>query len=191
MTSEEWAAKLLEIEYEGLKAEQRGRIGQRDNFLWTALGGYVAVAAGVATTHSFYLLLAAPIVGLVVGWTYLANDIKVSSIKAYVRTGLTSQAMLLTDTLRAKEGLPAGNRAPFGWERVGSPRRNSYKRFQLLAELAAFVVPALVALLVLGRQAPPGPHLLVAALAAVETLALVVLVREFVRFNLRVVRKKI
>ncbi|MEX5634728.1 hypothetical protein [Parafrankia sp. FMc2] len=79
------------LEYERLKDEQLGRINVRDNLVYATLaasGGVIAIAFGGGTPR-FPLLLLLPPACLVLGWTYLVNDQKVSAIGEYIRHELS------------------------------------------------------------------------------------------------------
>ena len=77
-------------EYNSLKAEQVSRIGFRDNLLYATLGAFGALLSFslLDATH-LYALLVVPWVSIVLGWTYLVNDEKISAIGRYIRTSLT------------------------------------------------------------------------------------------------------
>jgi hypothetical protein len=145
-------------EYEQLKNEQRQRIGVRDNFLYAAL-----VAAGTALAAGqwlpgevrFRILLALPPVAVALGWTYLANDVKVTQIGGYVRHHLAP-------ALAEATGRPA-----LGWERArlddaGHARR---KRIQLAVDLTVFGGVAAAALIGYWTLAPWQPLWFVLSLA--------------------------
>lgn len=80
---------LLIKEYEKLRDEQHKRIEFRDHIIFLTL-------AFIGTVFSFALekpdlniaLLVLPFLCKVLGWTYLANDEKISAIGNYVRTCL-------------------------------------------------------------------------------------------------------
>lgn len=77
--------QLLLAEYQSVKDEQKARIGFRDNLLYVTLGVVAAVVAAAAQAKQTSMLLALPPVCVVLGWTYLVNDEKISAIGAYVR----------------------------------------------------------------------------------------------------------
>ncbi|MCM3921030.1 hypothetical protein ND748_04975 [Frankia sp. AiPs1] len=86
------------VEYERLKEEQLGRIGVRDNLVYATLAVYGGVAAIVLGGGAGRLpaLLLLPPACLVLGWTYLVNDQKVSAISRYLRRGLGPQLAAAT-----------------------------------------------------------------------------------------------
>src|SRR5688500_3373987 len=80
---------MLLLEYERIKEEQKSRIAFRDNLLYATLATMAAVIAAVLQDGGRpTLLLLLPPVSLVLGWTYLVNDEKVSAIGQYIRTDL-------------------------------------------------------------------------------------------------------
>lgn len=80
---------LLVAEYERIKDEQKSRIGFRDNLIYVTLASMAGVIAAALQPrgHSGLLLLLPP-ASLVLGWTYLVNDEKISAIGRYIRTDL-------------------------------------------------------------------------------------------------------
>ena len=73
--------KIWLAEYDKLKTEQTQRIGFRDNLPYVTLclfGGTIAI-----TTTNYYALLVVPWICLILGWTYLVNDEKISAIGRY------------------------------------------------------------------------------------------------------------
>jgi hypothetical protein len=159
-------AMILIAEYERLKEEQNSRIGFRDGLVYATL---VAMAGVVAATFNAPqrtgLLLLLPPVCLLLGWTYLANDEKVSAIGRYLRTDLAVRLAPLVS-----EGTVI-----FGWEvahRVDA-RRRSRKALQMGLDLATFCLPALIALIIFWVSVPPGwPFLAVSAAEALAALGL-------------------
>lgn len=116
------SSKLIELsilEYEKLKDEQIQRIGFRDNILYVtlvAVGGVVSFALGSAKTHAALLLV--PWICIILGWTYIVNDEKISSIGKYIRLKLEAR-------IRREANL--SERVLFGWE---TEHRVDKKRFQ-------------------------------------------------------------
>lgn len=132
-------AETALAEYQALKAEQLARIGTRDGLIYATFASIGGAVLG-ATRLTPALLLALPIAVGVLGWTYLANDIKISEIGEYVR-----------------DHLATGSEA-FGWERHHrtSRDRRLRKHAQLVVDEGAFVVPGLAALVTLWAQAVPA-----------------------------------
>jgi hypothetical protein len=155
---------VLLTEYEQVKKEQQGRIAHRDNLLYTTLAAMAAVGAAVISTHQIAVLLALPPVAVLLGWTYLSNDSKVTALGLYVRDQLAPRLAAVTS---ARGDL-------FGWEhanRAGRWRRYR-KAMQLVVDLLVFSLAPIAALIVwwattttytLGAVAV-AEHILVAAL---------------------------
>ncbi|MFY1699906.1 MULTISPECIES: hypothetical protein [unclassified Solwaraspora] len=164
--SVEPANDLFLIEYEQLKAEQRARIGLRDNLIYVTLAAYAAIAAAALTVKGqAHLLLVVPFAATLLGWTHLANDEKISSLGRYVRSHLAPRL----------ESLRPDATPVFAWEaehRTGRGR-TTRKLLQLAVDLATFNLPALVTLAIYWADRPlHGPLL---ALSVVELVATVVL----------------
>jgi hypothetical protein len=166
MTREPVDREVLLAEYSALKTEQNARIGTRDGLLYATFAAVGGVLVGAFTSKLMLAMLVAPPVILVLGWTYLSNDIKVSQLGSYVR-----------DILAPKLGEHA-----FGWEldtEVEAERRTR-KLFQLAADLIAFPA-ASVALALAGLLL--GPYSLLALFAAMaEAAASIALGVMFVRY---------
>ncbi|WP_447040751.1 hypothetical protein [Streptomyces sp. DSM 118878] len=158
--------RVLLVEYEQIKAEQKGRISLRDNLIYAMLAATAAViAATIPSPSRTALLLLLPPISTLLGWTYLVNDQKISAIGHYVRENLGPQLSAVTE----QEGIV------FGWEAAHRQdrRRTSRKRLQLAADLLAFCggsTAALVAFWVNG-------HLtwILLSVSLLEVAALVVL----------------
>ncbi|WP_250400816.1 hypothetical protein [Streptomyces cellostaticus] len=143
--------QLLLTEYQTIKDEQKTRIGFRDNLLYVTLTVVAAVIAAAAQARQTAMLLALPPVCVVLGWTYLVNDQKISAIGAYVREELGPR---LAETVRTP-----GSEV-FRWEVAhrGDARRVSRKVAQCVVDLLAFCVVPLGALIVywVGDGVSPG-----------------------------------
>jgi hypothetical protein len=158
------------LEYEQLKAEQLGRIGVRDNLVYATLaacGGVAVLAFGGGSARAPALLLLPPVC-LVLGWTYLVNDQKVSAIGGYLRQVLGPR-------------LGAG-RAVLGWETEhrADPGRRRRKRTQVGVDLVLFCGSGAGALGVFFRVAASVPWLLL-VVSIIEAAVLVLLAVEIVR----------
>lgn len=145
-------------EYEQLKAEQRTRIGIRDNLVYgtlTALGASAVFAS--TTSRGGLALLVVPLVCVALGWTYLRNNAKISAIGRYL-AGVF----------------------PDSWEthRVSEPGRRRRKVVQLLVDVIVFVVTGAAAL-VLFVASGQGTALTL-LFAAGDCLLLLLLAVEFV-----------
>ncbi|MFE0513797.1 hypothetical protein [Streptomyces sp. NPDC058964] len=156
--------QLLLTEYQTVKEEQKTRIGFRDNLLYVTLTVVAAVIAAAAQAGQASMLLALPPVCVVLGWTYLVNDQKISAIGAYVRGELGPR---LAEAARV-EGAEI-----FRWETAhrGDARRFSRKVVQCVVDLLAFCVVPLSALVVYWAAGTPTPGLLIVSLT--EALAVV------------------
>lgn len=123
--------QILLAEYQSIKEEQRARIGFRDNLLYVTLAAVTAVAAAAAQFPHAGLLLALPPVSIVLGWTYLVNDEKISAVTRYVRTDLRSQL---------GQAAAVAPEALFGWEtaHAADRHRRSRKIIQCGVDLTAF-----------------------------------------------------
>ena len=166
---------LLEIslkEYEKLKDEQTQRIGFRDNMLYVTLvviGGAVSLAIGSADRYSALLLV--PWICIILGWTYLINDEKISSIGKYLRVKLDERIRHQTDL---------SERVLLGWEieHRSDKRRIQRKIFQCLVDEIAFCLSGISAVTIyMGLDRPQWP---VMAFCVFEILLLVGLGIEFV-----------
>jgi hypothetical protein len=159
--------KLLLTEYERVKDEQKTRIGFRDNLVYATLTSIAAViAATLSARGQANLLLLLPPVSLLLGWTYLVNDEKVSAAGRYIRTELAPRLSALVP----------GETAVFGWETFhrSDPRRRVRKLLQLVVDLSMFCVAPMVALVVFWITGPRGATLMALSLAEavfVATLA--------------------
>ncbi|GAV40749.1 hypothetical protein [Streptomyces acidiscabies] len=169
------AGQLLLAEYESIKDEQKARIGFRDNLLYVTLTVVAAVIAAAAQAKRGEMLLALPPVCVVLGWTYLVNDEKISAIGRYVREELAPRLSELA--------VPGGGFTAFGWEVAhrGDARRKSRKRVQLAVDLLAFCVVPLAALVVFWVGAGGQPMLVV--LSGVEALTVVGLGAQVVAYS--------
>ncbi|MEU7208071.1 hypothetical protein AB0B06_06660 [Streptomyces sp. NPDC044989] len=157
--------QLLLAEYESVKGEQRARIGFRDNLLYVTLAVVAAVIAAAAQAEQPSMLLALPPVCVVLGWTYLVNDEKISAIGLYVRDDLGPRL--------AELAAHGGRFATFGWEAYHrtDTRRRSRKVIQTVIDLTAFCAVPLAALVVFWSNGDAGG--LLVALSVLEALAVV------------------
>jgi len=80
------SSDFLLSEYEKLKDEQLKRIAFRDQMIYISLGAIGSVFSfAVENPKYFIALLILPFITLVLGWTYLVNDEKISSIGKYLK----------------------------------------------------------------------------------------------------------
>jgi hypothetical protein len=127
-------------EYEKIKSEQIQRLGFRDNLIYVTLAALTGVLSiVVGGTDRAPVLLVLPMICLVLGWTYLVNDEKISAIGRYVRTTFSERMQALV-----------GSKDPelFGWEVAhrSDPRRKTRKIFQLIVDEFVFVLSGAVAI---------------------------------------------
>ncbi|MGP3927926.1 hypothetical protein [Streptomyces sp. 8N616] len=157
---------LLVTEYERVKEEQQARIGFRDNLLYATLASMAAVIAAVLQRdgHAELLLLLPP-VSVLLGWTYLVNDEKISAIGRYVRDELTPR-------LTALAGGQSGGQI-FGWEVAhrSDRRRRSRKCLQLAVDLLTFCGASLAAVIVFWAAGTCPAMLIVVSVIEVAGIA--------------------
>ncbi|MFI9151767.1 hypothetical protein [Streptomyces sp. NPDC053367] len=168
--------QLLLAEYQTVKDEQKTRIGFRDNLLYVTLAAAAAVIAAAAQAEQPGMLLALPPVCVVLGWTYLVNDEKISAIGLYVRDELGPRlAAQLTD--------PGSGFTTFGWEAYHrrDARRRSRKAIQCVVDLVAFCAVPLAALVVFWASGEGGG--LLVGMSVLEALALLGLGVQVVRYT--------
>ncbi|MFE6502359.1 hypothetical protein [Kitasatospora sp. NPDC057738] len=165
-------SRLLLAEYDRIKEEQKARIGFRDNLLYFTLAASTAVLAITAQTRRHQLLLALPVICLVLGWTYLVNDEKISTMGRYIRDCLGPQ---LT-------GLSGAQDAVFAWEHYhrSDSSRTTRKRLQTAIDLFMYLAFPMSGVIAFWSSSTVRPQLLGISLA--ETLALAVLAWQFLRY---------
>jgi hypothetical protein len=116
--TEDITLKIWLAEYDKLKTEQAQRIGFRDNLLYVTLGLFgVIIPTAISNATNYYALLVVPWICLILGWTYLINDEKISAIGRYIR-------LTLVEKVKEKTGHPDVE-SLFGWEIAhrSDPRR--------------------------------------------------------------------
>jgi hypothetical protein len=191
-SDKERVLQVFSQEYTSLKSEQAARIGFRDNLLYTTIGA-VGVIASVAlggfnsgsgpVRHAFLLV---PWVTAILGWTYLANDEKITAIRRYIDTSLAP---------RLEEVMGDSHKDfAFGWEHFhrSDARRKDRKNVQLAIDLWTFVISgigAVCAFLVRALQNPPAGNLLYFDMmaAAADILILLLLGYQFVVYSRRAI----
>ncbi|WP_318394946.1 hypothetical protein [Plantactinospora sp. KLBMP9567] len=159
---------LLAQEYDRLKEEQNHRISTRDNLMYATLVSIAGVVVGTYQAGSVDLLLLLPPVCVVLGWTYLVNDEKVSAIGRYIRTDLGPRLGALVGA-----GQPV-----FRWEgsHRSDRRRRSRKMFQLVIDLTTFCLPGMIAVII--RCMHGNLSILSTAAVALEILMLLFLAHQ-------------
>ncbi|EKU96455.1 hypothetical protein Lepto7375DRAFT_0454 [Leptolyngbya sp. PCC 7375] len=169
--------KILEVylqEYGKLKDEQAQRIGFRDNLLYVTLALFGTVLAFIlGDNENPYGLLVLPWASLILGWTYLVNDQKISAIGRYFRYTLVEKV----SNLACRAGADIGEiESIFGWEIAhrSDKRRHRRKIEQLIIDEIAFVFSGLVALIAFSHRVS-GAIGLIQVLCVVELVLLVIL----------------
>jgi hypothetical protein len=156
---------LMVLEYKQLKQEQLARISTRDNLIYVTLASLAAVAAATLQLGFSSLLLLLPPACLILGWTYLANDQKVSAIGYHLRTVLIPG---ISEQLQTQEPL-------FTWEfsHRADSRRLMRKGAQLCIDLLTFCLPAITAVIVFAASGPMSGWL--SAISLIELVATLLL----------------
>ncbi|MBN3906557.1 MAG: hypothetical protein HWQ35_08355 [Nostoc sp. NMS1] len=163
---------ILEVifkEYDKLKSEQAQRIGFRDNLLYVTLGVFGAVVSfAVSNQSNYYALLVIPWVCIILGWTYVVNDEKISAIGKYIR-------LKLVDKVKEHTGY-TDLETLFGWEIAhrNDKHRKRRKVQQLIVDEITFVFSGVIALLAFWFLVSQPP-LAVTILSWMELLLLIVL----------------
>ncbi|WP_344467547.1 hypothetical protein [Kitasatospora kazusensis] len=162
-------SKILLAEYDCLKEEQKTRIGFRDNLLYFTLAAATAVVAVTVQSGQSRLLLSVPAICLILGWTYLVNDEKISAIGYYVRDQLGPRLGELT----------SAHGAVFGWEvyHRNIAGRTVRKRLQTAVDLFTYLVLPMVCTTTFWCSPSVQPLFVLTSL--VQTLALAVLGWQF------------
>jgi hypothetical protein len=166
--------KVWLVEYDKLKAEQTQRIGFRDNLLYVTLGLFgLIIPTAVANAANYYALLIIPWVCLILGWTYLINDEKITAIGRYIHR-------TLVEKVKDKTG-HAEVESLFGWEIAhrSDDRRHRRKIEQLIIDQLTFVVSGIIAVIAFFLLVP-NPALPIALLGGLECLLLLVLGAEII-----------
>lgn len=164
--TEDVATRVIIVEYERIKEEQKTRIGFRDNLLYATFASLAGIIAVTVSSGSRVFLLMLPPVCVVLGWTYLVNDEKISSIGQYIRSELAPRLATLT-----------ADWAPvFGWEAAhrADQHRISRKYSQLAVDMLTFCGAPLVAVVIYWSGQPgSGTFVTVSILelAAIAALA--------------------
>jgi hypothetical protein len=172
--TEDLMLKVWLAEYEKLKAEQAQRIGFRDNLLYVTLAIFgVIIPTAISDPTKYYALLVIPWICLILGWTYLINDEKISAIGRYIR-------LTLVEKVQQKTGHPDVE-SLFGWEIAhrSDPRRSRRKIEQLIIDEITFVLSGILALAVFFLLVPKAA-LAVYILGGFELILLLVLGWEII-----------
>jgi len=136
--------QILEVifrEYDKLKSEQAQRIGFRDNLLYVTLGLFgTVISFAVSNPSNYYALLVIPWVCLILGWTYVVNDEKISAIGRYIRLKLVEKVKEHTGYTDLE--------TIFGWEisHRNDKHRKRRKVQQLIVDEVTFIFSGVIAL---------------------------------------------
>jgi hypothetical protein len=182
-------------EFDHLKSEQAQRIGFRDNMLYVTLvagGALASFALGGEGGAAWpgprrYALLVIPWICVILGWTYVINDEKISAIGDYIKRpgGLADRIQALIGG--GESGGERGGRDPlFDWERAHA--RDGYrllrKLFQLIVDLTTFVASGFAAIVVFDRTSGAAPYSAgLQTLLYLEGLMLVLLAGWIVKYS--------
>jgi uncharacterized membrane protein len=168
--TEDLTLKIWLLEYDKLKAEQTQRIGFRDNLLYVTLGLLgVIIPTALTTPNNNPALLTIPWFTLILGWTYLINDQKITAIGHYIRHTLTDKIKTKNPDLDSL----------FGWEinHRSDPRRSRRKIEQLIIDQITFIlsgITALITFFLLTPKPAPGHYIL----GTIELILLLILATE-------------
>ncbi|GGA45713.1 hypothetical protein [Okeania sp. KiyG1] len=162
------------LEYQKLKDEQLKRIAFRDQIIYLTLGIFGGILSfALSNRTNFYALLVIPWVCLILGWTYLVNDEKISALGKYIRLTLTEKIKAQIDDTNIE--------SIFGWEifHRSDERRRRRKIEQLIIDEITFVLSGLVALFAFWSLAT-NLSLVIYIFCAFELILLVVLGIEII-----------
>ena len=150
--------KLLDIyktEYEKLKSEQLQRITFRDIqipfSMFLVIAPILSVAFAKDNTFGYHLLLVIPFICISLGWSYVANDEKITTIGDYVRNELTSNFSNALKELDPQEQMSIKlAELIFGWEYFHKDDKYKAERkvTQFFVNLLTFVFSGAVALII-------------------------------------------
>ncbi len=177
------------LEYDKLKEEQAQRIGFRDNILYVTLGLFGGILAfALSNKIDYYALLVIPWVCLILGWTYLVNDEKISAIGRYIRLTLVKKIKeQIGETnkeqkhIEPKQTDDSDKESIFFWEVThrSDRRRKRRKIEQLIIDEITFVLSGIVALFAFWFSVS-NLHLLIHILCGIELVILLILGVEII-----------
>ncbi len=174
--TEDLTLKIWLLEYDKLKAEQTQRIGFRDNLLYVTLGLLgVIIPTALTTPTNHPALLTIPWFTLILGWTYLINDQKITAIGHYIR-------LTLVEKIKTNTNYP-DLESLFGWEIAhrSDPRRSRRKIEQLIIDQITFVLSGITALITFFLLVPqPASGLYI--LGTIELILLLILATEIILY---------
>lgn len=168
----DYKSQLLDVylrEFDKLKSEQIARIGFRDNLIYVtivAVGGILSFA--LTSLPNYNALLLVPWATLILGWTYLVNDEKISAIGKYIR-------LTLVEKIRENIG-KIDVEILFGWEIAhrSDSRRVRRKIEQLFIDEITFVFSGFIGLILFWLLSP-NSHLIAQIASVIEFLLLIIL----------------
>ncbi len=131
---------FLMLEFAKLKDEQLGRIGFRDTMIHVHLSLVGATFGfGLTQAENMDMVLIIPWICFIMGWTYLANDEKISAIGRYIREELEP---------RVRESISSPGGSVFRWEWYHRMVEGRYNRkiWQFIVDLTAFVLSGFAAI---------------------------------------------
>lgn len=137
-------------EYKALKSEQLSRIKLRDTLIYISLGIFGAIFSYAMFSEGndkSIVLLMLPTVSLVLAWTYVVNDEKISHIGKYIRYELA---------LKLRELTGKDDPVILGWESYhrSDRKRLTRKSMQVAVDIIAFVLPPVVSMYAYYTQNP-------------------------------------
>lgn len=172
---------ILEIylkEYDALKAEQSQRIGFRDNLLYVTLGIFGGIVSyAISKETNYYALLVLPWVCLILGWTYLVNDQKISAIGEYVKDKIAAKINNMNEFNSTDKDI-------FGWETFhkDDKQRKRRKIEQLIIDEVTFVFSGIAAIIAFWLLVCK-PFLAINILALAELALLIILGVEVYNYS--------
>ena len=175
-------------EYDKLKDEQTSRIGFRDNLLYVTLitiGGVLSFAFANDSGYKLYALLTVPWICVVLGWNYVVNDEKISSISMYLEEYLAVQIQddISASPLSSQQHL---NSVFLGWEffrkNKNVERRKRRKIEQLVVDEMVFFIPGLTSLVAVLKLIPSLP-IPIYVLCSIELAMVLVLGIEIIIYS--------
>lgn len=134
----------LIAEYEKLKDEQQKRIGFRDNMIFVTLAAIGAVFSFSLENPQYNIaLLVLPFICITLGWTYLVNDEKISSIGGYLKKDLIPKI--------SEYGKSENLTLESNWEVYlkKSESRKQRKWIQLFVDLSIFCISGFLSIIAL------------------------------------------
>jgi len=163
-------------EYEKLKDEQHKRIEFRDHMIYLTLAAIGTVFSFVLEKPDFNIaLLVLPFLCIVLGWTYLVNDEKISAIANYVRKSLVPK---LTENNSSEKLTLNGH-----WEDFlkKDKSRRQRKWFQLFIDLSIFCFSGLISIVLFYRHHETTYWYFV-SISIVEGIMLMFLTYQFIKY---------